>query len=247
MLGLENIQGLDFLNNVNFMGFFSGLGKFLFLMFIVAVASIIIVVYLLKRKEKKSYDNTLYFFEEVNHNLIPTDTLKACELIVPGTSIKVFYVKSKDLYIPRGTKRMGAKKYWYAVRNNRELINFSLTNINKELKEANLDYDHTDMRYANENLKEIIKRNYKDKSTKWWKEYKDVIATVIYIFVISVGFFFLISQINKTMGLSDQILTKFPAIIDQFEVLLDRVANLINVAQSSGSSGIVPAPVVIPT
>ena len=51
-----------------------------------------------------------------------------------------------------------------------------MKNINEETKEAGLEYDHTDMRYALTNLLALIKRNYRDKSQPWWREYKDVIG-----------------------------------------------------------------------
>ncbi len=226
VLGLENIKGLDFLNEINLSGILKGVGNFALLLIIMAIVGGGFAFFLYRKKQKTLYDQKLHFFEEVSGNMIPTEDLEAAELTVPGTSIKVFYVKSKDLYLPRGTKKMGKKSYWYAIRNNRELVNFVMKNLNKDMIEAGLDYDHTDMRYAYANLREIIKRNYRDKATKWWKEYANIIAVVVFVFVFTISFWFLIGKIG--------------GILDKIPALLDRIIALEQATGVSSASGVVP-------
>ena len=110
------------------------------------------------------------------------------------------------------------------MRNNREIVNFSMKNINKEMKEANLNFDHTDQRYALTNLKELIKRNYKDKATPWWREYKEVISLVILIFVLSLSFFFLLSKIGS--------------LIDKVGALIDHADQVVQTANAMRGSGV---------
>ena len=157
--------------------------------------------------------------------MIPLGDDVACELIIPGTNINVFYIKEKDMYLPRPIKRMGKDAYWFAIRNNRELVNFKIKNINKEMTEANLEYDHTDMRYALTNLKELIKRSYRDKSQVWWKEYKEVISLVILIFVLTLSFIFIISKVG--------------GLIDKVGGLIENADRLIQVAETKGRSGVI--------
>ncbi len=215
----ESIPGLnkaeEALGGIDIGGIGQGIGLFLtFLILFVFIAGII-GFFLYKSKEKKLYKEKLHFFEEVRGQFVPVEDLVAAELIVPNTDVRVFYVKSKDLYLPRGTRKMGKNSYWYAIRDNKEIINFIMTNLNKEMKEAKLDYDHTDMRYAHLNLREIIKRSYRDKSTKWWKEYKDIIATIVFIFVMSLSFFFLFSQVGKLIGQLSPLLERAAEILEQ--------------------------------
>jgi len=200
--GLSEIQGLSFLENLNFSKFYTGVGNLVLIIIIAALMGGIFFIVTWWAKNKNLYKEKIYFFEEVNGELIPTEDCMAAELIIPHTDIKIFYIKSKDLYMPRGTRKMGKSAYWYAIRNNREIVNFTIKNINKDLLEAGLDYDHTDMRYAFDNLKEIIKRNYKDKNIKWWQEYKELISIVIFVFVFTLAFYFLITKMG---GLVDDI------------------------------------------
>lgn len=206
-----DIPGLEVMKNINWGSIFQGIGIFILFLGVLLVAGGVTLFLLYKLKEKKLYNKGLHFFEEITGVMQPVEDLMATELIVPGTSIRVFYIKEKDFYMPRGTKKMGKDSYWYAVLNNREIVNFVMKNLNKELKEANLEYDHTDVRYAYENLREIIKRNYKDKSLKWWKEYKEVISIAILIFALTLSFVFIMWKLGD---------------------LVDKIGNLLDVANT---------------
>lgn len=226
-MGLADQLGVSGLGvNLNPSSFLSGLGQFLVLVLLfVLVGGVFYYTYYLKKK-KKQYNKKIFWFEEVNGSVVPVGDDNATELTIPGTNIQVFYIKAKDMYLPRPVKRMGKDAYWMMIKNNREIVNFAMKNINEEMKQANLDYDHTDMRYALTNLKELIKRNYRDKSQPWWREYKDVISLVVLIFVMSLSFIFIISKIGK--------------LADQLGTLIDTANQLIQVAQTkAASSGVI--------
>lgn len=220
-LGLSNV-GLD----IDFSKILGGVGQFvvIFLLFIL-VGGVFYLAYYLKKKKKK-YDKKIFWFEEVNNVPVPVGEDSACELTIPGTNINVFYIKAKDMYLPRPTKRMGKDSYWYMIKNNREIVNFALKNINEQMKEANLDFDHTDMRYALTNLQELIKRNYRDKSQPWWREYKEIISLIVLIFVLTLSFIFIISKVGT--------------LIDQVGTLIEHADQLISLAETKTStSGVI--------
>jgi len=222
------IPGTDnILPGFNLSGMLSGVGQFILLVFLfLVVGGIFYTVYYLKKK-KKDYNKKIFWFEEVNGIPIPVGEDTAKELIIPETNISVFYIKEKDLYLPRPVKRMGKDAYWFMIKNNREIVNFTLKNMNEEMTKANLDYDHTDQRYAWTNLKELIKRNYLDKSQPWWREFKDVIGLVVLIFVLTLSFIFIISKVG--------------GLIDKAGVLINHADQLIQLAQTTSGSGVIVA------
>jgi len=222
-MGLGDTLGLTKAGiNFNPQALLSGLGQFLIIIFMfILVGGIFYWAYYLKKK-KKAYNKKIFWFEEVNGNVVPVGDDNACELTIPNSNIQVFYIKSKDMYLPRPVKRMGKDAYWFMIKNNREIVNFVMKNINEEMKAANLDYDHTDQRYALTNLKELIKRNYRDKSQPWWREYKEVISLVILIFVLTLSFIFIISKTGS--------------LIDKAGVLIEHADQLIKMAESATSS-----------
>lgn len=233
-MAFEEIPGMSAISSIDFVGLASKIGTFfLFVIIAVFVAGIVGLFYY-KKNQKVLYKNKIHFFEEVNGHFVPTEDVDAAELVIPNTNIRVFYIKSKDLYMPRGTRKMGKDAYWYGIRNNREIVNFTMKNLNKDMVEAGLEFDHTDMRYAYANLQDLIKRNYKDKSVKWWKEYKDVISTVIFVFVMSLSMFFLLGQISKLIG-------QLGPLLDRADSILQAVANLQQTSGVVPSSGVVGA------
>jgi len=231
---LDGIKGAEVLDKINIQGIFKGVGSFVLLIATLAIVAGIVAMVLYLKKNKQLYKEKIHFFEEVQDQMIPVEDCVGAELIIPNTNIRVFYIKSKDLYMPRGVKKMGKNSYWYAIRNNREIVNFTMSNLNKVLKEAGLDFDHTDMRYAYANLREIIKRNYKDKSKKWWLEYKDVISVVIFVFVITVSMFFITRYIGS-------IVDKVGPLIDKIVEAMDRMIQFEQATGGGISSGVKPA------
>jgi hypothetical protein len=215
VFGLENIKGLDFLNNINFSGILSGIGRFITIAVLAIIAAALIGIWYYIRAQKKQYSIVLPFFEVINGETKPIKEYLAAEYIIPKTQIRIFHIKENDFYLPRGTKPMGRGVYWYVILDNREIINFTLGDINKEVKKAGFLFDHSDMRFANENLKELINRNYRDKSLKWWKEYKDVISMVILVFVLTVSFVFIASKLGGIVDKINAMLPTLQAIQDQ--------------------------------
>jgi len=221
---LSNIPGVDSLPFGSIFGSLGSLWKVLLGVLIFLTIGSMMFFILWRIKNRKLYNKKIHWFEEVNGNIVPVDTDLATELTIPNTNITTFYIKKKDLYLPRPTKRMGKDSYWFVIKNNREIVNFTMKNINEEMKEGNLDYDHTDMRYALVNLRAMIQRNYRDNSKPWWREYKDVIGLVILIFVLSLSFFFIISKVA--------------VLIDQAGILIDHADQLIKTAQTLRGSGV---------
>lgn len=221
---LDSIPGLNF-GDFDINSFLIGAGKIILAIFIFLFIAIVMLVILWKIRRKKIYNKKIFWFEEVNGNIIPIDEDLATEIKIPNTNITTFYIKKKDMYLPRPVKRMGKDSYWFVIKNNREIVNFTMKNINEEMAEANLDYDHTDMRYALVNLQALIKRNYRDNSKPWWREYKEVIGLVILIFVLTISFFFLF--------------TKMGQLVDKIGVLIDSANNAIKSADALRSSGVV--------
>jgi cbb3-type cytochrome oxidase subunit 3 len=228
---LSGIPGMSFIQNIDLNAFISKIGNFLLIVFLLLIICGIIIWIAYSKSEKKKYKNKIHWFEEVKGDTVPIDDDLAKEMTIPNTNLTIFYIKTKDMYLPRGVIRMGKDAFWYGIKNNREIINFSLGSIN-ERGEAKPEYDHTDMRYAHTNLRDLIKRNYRDKSTKWWQEYKDVIATVIFIFVMGLAFYFLLGKINTMIGGIEPLMTKLNEIASNINQIL------VNSQQYLSGSGI---------
>ncbi len=218
------IPGTENLGDFDISAILSGVGQFILLIGLFILTGVILWLVYYVRNKKKKYDKKIFWFEEVHKEMVPIGEDSACELTIPGTNITVFYIKSKDMYLPRPVKRMGKDAYWFAIKNNREIVNFVMKNIN-DLGEGEIEFDHTDQRYALTNLKALIQRNYRDKSQPWWREFKDIIGLVVLIFVLTLSFIFIISKVG--------------GLIDQVGTLIEHADQLIKLAETKGGSGVV--------
>ena len=226
-MAITDIPGFPDLgiSGFNFSSLMNGIGLIILAIFVFVIIGGIAFFMFIKTKNKKLYNKTIHWFEEVNGDMIPTGLDIAREITIPNSSVTVFYIKKKNLYLPRPVIKVGKEGYWICIRRNRELVNFRPKNLNEDMKESNLDYDHTDMRYALTNLQEMIKRNYRDKSQPWWKEFKEVIGLVILIFVLTLSFVF--------------IAVKMGDLADKLGILIDHVDSLIKSAEATRGSGVI--------
>lgn len=179
-------------------GILQGLGTFAKFIIVVILVGSLLGFWLFKRNTKKLYTKKIHLFEEVNNQFIPTGEDIAVEMTIPNTTVKVFFLKKANIYLPRGTIQMGKDHYWYGIRKNREWVNFSISNLNEEMKIAKLEFDHSDMRYANAQLKRLIERNYKKQ--KWWQEWRSEISVAVLILLLTVSFFLLLGEIKDIVG-----------------------------------------------
>jgi len=204
------------------------------IIFIVVIIAGIFFFLLNLKKKKKTPSKKIGWWEDIQGNLIPTAMDSAKEIIIPGTRLRVFYIKAKDIWLPRFTKGITKDLFYVAITPRRELVNFTLTSIGADMEKANLKYDHTDMIWASENLREFIKRNYRDKATPWWKAYQGVITTAIYIIILTFSFVVILYFMRQIVG--------------DIGSLLGGIENLLKEMESCSpkGSGIAPAGQLIP-
>lgn len=139
--------------------------------------------YYFKNKKDVGTQKEVVWWEETIRGLEPIRSDMAEEITIPGTNLKVFYIKKTNTWLPRFTRGINKNLFYVAVTENKEIVNFTLQTLTDDLKQAGIKYDHTDMRWAAENMREFIKRNYRDKATPWWREYKDIISIAVYIVI----------------------------------------------------------------
>ncbi len=173
------------------------IGIVLLIFFVVLFAGIVTFSYYAKKLKKQQFKYKIHIFKDVAGEIQPIDDDLAKEVIVPDTNVGLYYLLKRKIYIARPTRAMGKDAFWYKILPNGEWVNFDMKGVKGEKTLAKADYDHRDTRYAYINLKEIIKRNYRDKSVKWWKEYAPLITFIIISFIFVLGCWVLLAKIGK--------------------------------------------------
>jgi len=101
----------------------------------ILIGAIAFGIYFLKlRKQKKSETYKIGWWDETNYNLVPTRMDDAEEIVIPGTSLRVFYVKARDLWLPRFTKGITKDLFYVTLTPNRRMVNFILKSLSQTLR-----------------------------------------------------------------------------------------------------------------
>lgn len=175
----------------------------------------VFLVFRWRKNRNKGMTREIHWWEESVGGLVPTRIDFAEEVIIPGTNLRMFYIKDRDTWLFRFTRGITPSVFFVAITKNKEIVNFTLKSLDSHMKEAQLDFDHTDMRWAAENMREWVKRNYKDKSQKWWKEYQGVITTAIFILVMTFSLCIIIYFMKGMVGQLGSISGGLKDVVDQ--------------------------------
>lgn len=180
-------------------GLFSGLLMWLVIGLLVIGGGIGIFFWLRSKKNKKERklrEKTIIWWSSIGDKMIERGEDQAEEILVPGSSVRLFYVKKRDLWLPRFTEESNQGVYFVAITKSGEMVNFTVGSIDKDLKQAGLYYDHGDTRLQAENEREFIHRNYRQKAVKWWQAYLGVISTVVLLFAFAISMAILIYMLS---------------------------------------------------
>lgn len=181
-------NAMDIFSNIKVGAILNNIFNVVGLILIALLVGGCVFMYFRWQKRKKSGDlKEIQWWEEVSGQLVPVRKDTAKEIIIPGTNLRVFYIRDKNTWLPRFSRGITSNMFFVAITKNKELINFTLKSIDDHLAKGDLTFDHTDMRWAAENLREFVKRNYKDKAVTWWKEYAQVIGVVIFIVFMTIS------------------------------------------------------------
>jgi large-conductance mechanosensitive channel len=119
--------------------------------------------------QKKRYNKKIEFAREVNGKVFLTSEDWAREINIPNTAVKVFILKNRGTFSPKLIYTIGDNRFLILVGKGGEWINTDLRygadgviEINDKLKPTR--------DYANENLKELIDRNWTNKNRNWLKD-----------------------------------------------------------------------------
>ncbi len=188
------------------------------------LVSLMIGGFVIWRYYKKQYNKKIHIFSEINGATCPYGDDVAKEIILPNTSIRAFLLKKGGLFLPRPSIQVGKDHYWYFIRDDGEWINVGLGNLNKELTELGIKYNHTDMRMQNASLKKLIEKNYK--GVQWLKEYAPFIAIGILLVLLGIGGFLYMYGANKTVAGLDTAIIHMGELAETIGKMLSSVDNI---------------------
>jgi uncharacterized protein YpmS len=156
-------------------------GIILLAVFVFIIIGVVTFMLIWNNYQKKRYNKKIEFAREVNGKIFLTSEDWAREVNIPNTAVKVFILKNRGTFSPKLIYTIGDNRFLILIGKGGEWINTDLRygadgviEINDKLKPTR--------DYANENLKELIDRNWTSKNKDWWKQN----AHLVFLVVISV-------------------------------------------------------------
>lgn len=193
---------------------------FFFGIFLLAAAmgALFIGMWYIKNKHKKDASSmkVTWWVEVTGKGLMePSRTDVVEEIILPGTILRLFYCKKRDLWLPRFSRGINKDLFFVGLTPTQQMVNFTIKGISEDLKNAEIEYDHTDMIWAAENTREFVKRNYKDKSVKWWQLYQGVLTTAAYILIMTFSLVIIIYFMRGIVDDMGNLLGQIGGVLEQ--------------------------------
>lgn len=229
-MALDEYAGVlgNFVPNINFGGFF-GFVTWIIILLVVIVILSVVAFFLFQRLR---FNKKVVIFEKVAGQWVPSKRDVAREVRIEKGLGHVFYLKKNKLYIPRPEIQTGPRTYWMCVREDGELVNFQMGDIDQQMKTANVKYIEKDMRLANASLKSLIEERLKPKNT--WKEYAPILVSVAFIALIGIMTWLLFDKWIDLAGTINEAMELGVEISKENKAVLAAIDNV-----RSGGSGIV--------
>jgi uncharacterized membrane protein len=178
---------------------FGKVGLILACVLIFVIIAVVIFVVVWNNSQKKKYNKKIEFAQEINGKVYLTGEDWAREINIPGTSVKVFIFKERGTFSPKLIYLIGKNRYLILIGKGGEWINTDLRYGTDGVIEINDKLKPT-RDYANENLKDLIARNWTNKNKDWWKANAYLIFLIIICALIIVSLIISGVQQKKMRG-----------------------------------------------
>lgn len=199
-MDLSSIPGLGSLSKIDVAGFLAKSSQFI--LWVVALVILIAIVYYFYQKKKYNelFTERIVFFEDIRGKAMPVGEDLAMFYTITGTNVQLLYCKKRNIYLPKGNRKMSKNEYWYCKHKGDEYLNFDLGSINASVGSAGIDFNRESDKLIHANVNRLLEAKYKDKSAKWWLEYKEVIGLVVMILVLTICMFLIFGKVADLIG-----------------------------------------------
>lgn len=181
---------------------------------IVAIITVFIIMYILSRK----YNKKITIFEKVGGDFVPMGKDRGMEVRYSNAGDTITYLRKRKKYIPNPNIQTGKREYWFYVREDDELINFGLADLNEEGIRMGAKFLDKEMRYSRTQIQKGLKDRYESPSI--WAKYGIYIVTFSYIALIGVLVWLLF---DKWVDLAQATASA----VDNSGVVVQEVSNLL--------------------
>jgi hypothetical protein len=222
----ETLQSGDLMGALGInSGGMAGVGKIVLIIGISVVVMIMIGVIFYFRHKKKQFKYTIPLFARIGNVPTRVGTYKARDIPIGKAGDKLWFVAGLNKYIQVANIQTAKNEFWHWVREDGELINFSLEDLDEVSHKAGVKYIHQDMRMQRLATDKLLEQRFLQKS--FWEKWGAIIGYVIFFLLITISIVIVFYMMNKT--------------VDKINLLMDRLLEAMRIYAPSGGSSLVPA------
>lgn len=173
------------------LGFFAYIIAFMLFLIIVGV-----IIYFVIQRVKFKYK--VIVFERINGQFQPTKKDRGMFMKHGRAGDQVFYLKKMKRYLPNPSYQTGKNTFWFWLREDQELINFSPGDYDEQARELGARFLDKEMRYARTSLQETFKERYIKPS--FFATYGQMIVNIAAFAIIGVFLFLIVRELVGAIG-----------------------------------------------
>lgn len=174
---------------------------FIFLIIILVVVLVTVSIFWLLNHIK--YNQKAIVFRKIGNQTIPAFTDKAIIERVGMGGDYWFRTKNSKKVLPRPKIQMAKNTYWLFERSDGEWINFSLEDLDEQMKKAKAVYVDEDMRLQRLGIQKNLDLRFK--KVTFWERYGGMIVTIIYLLIVTICLVMLFNKMEQSWGLATEM------------------------------------------
>ena len=194
---------------------------------IAALMTVGIIMFILNRK----YNKKIIIFEKVAGSFVPIGKDRGMEVRYSNAGDTITYLRKRKRYIPNPSIQTGKREYWFYVRQDDEMINFGLADLDQEGIKAGAKFLDKEMRYSRTQIQKGLKDRYESPSI--WAKYGIYIISFSYIALIGVMVWLLFQEWTELAQATSGAVDTAAVVLDRVDQILGSLDNVC-----SGGSGI---------
>jgi hypothetical protein len=202
------------------------MGTFLVWAFIVLVVTGLIGFLIAWIIYKRTYQNKVWAFGVLGSvpQFLWSDVAKYVKIGNAGDSL--FFLKKNKRFVPNPTLQLGPKLWAFWKREDGELINITLANLDKIQREMGIKFVDTDMRMQRLGIEKNLQ--FRLQAGSFWDQYGDKIINIIFYVLVTILIIVVFYEWRKT--------------VEQFSAITDKQAQIYDkFCPAPTSSGVIPA------
>lgn len=202
------------------------------LVFILFLGIVGVVVYFVIKRFK--FNKKIVIFERISGSFEPVIKDRAMVMKHGKGGDTIFYLKKLKKYQPTPSLQTGRNTYWFWMREDNELINFTPGDFDEQAREIGAKFLDKEMRYARTSLQETFKERY-DKPS-FWAAHGTMILNIASITILLVFLFLIVDKLIDVVGQVGKVIEHADKVLVTVNGQIDKLDNVVN-----GGSGLAPA------